>query len=129
MGRPRKPNSANVAKKPTAKKPTANPGEEPLPPKKRKWKPGGNVAVRKRLRKAQQLKHPVPNTVMRRMLADASGGKLRWSPAALQLVIELVHAHVHRTLVVTNMVMAHAGKKTLTHKAIELGAFLAEGNV
>ena len=66
---------------------------------------------------------------MRRMLAAASEGNLRWSPAALQIVIELVHAHVHRTLVVTNMVMTHAGKKTLTPKAIKLGEFLAEGNI
>tara|TARA_B110000858_G_scaffold197805_1_gene260815 strand:+ start:4670 stop:5044 length:375 start_codon:yes stop_codon:yes gene_type:complete len=124
MGRPRKLKLTNEATKPTA-----NPGDEKLPPKKRRWKPGGKVAIRKRLGNAQKLKHPVPNAAMRRMLAAASEGNLRWSPAALQIVIELVHAHVHRTLVVTNMVMTHAGKKTLTPKAIKLGEFLAEGNI
>lgn len=97
---------------------------DPVPPKKRKWKRGG-VATRIRIRKAQKGPHPVPRSVMKRMIALEVGDGVRWSPAALDLIIELLHAHVHRTLTITRATMIHAGKKTLTDTHLKFGTILA----
>jgi histone H3/H4 len=66
---------------------------------------------------------------MVRLIKEHTTDGLRWSPLALELVMEMLHAHVHRTLTITKMTMAHAGKKTLTEKHIRFGTCLAEDMV
>lgn len=116
MGRPRK----ILQEKETKKEPATD-----LPPKKRKWKRGG-VATRIRMRKAQQGPHPIPKAVMIRLIRQEVGEDIRWSRSALELIIELLNAHVHRTLTITKATMMHAGKKTLTESHIKFGSSLAE---
>lgn len=106
MARPRK-----------LKFPDENP-DEPKVRKPRKFRPGG-VRTKQRIRKAQ-AKHPIPNAVMRRMIAEASEGKVRWSKAALNLLVEVVHADVQQTLVVTKATMVHANKKVLNARHMML---------
>ena len=119
MGRPRNPDSVK-----TIKGKESATDDAKLPPKKRRWKRGG-VVTRKRIRMAQTGKHPVPDSVMRRMLSEASGGKMWWSRSALKLIIEILHAHVHRTLTITNAIMVHGGVKTLTKDHLVFGRSLA----
>ena len=116
MGRPRKILQDTDAKKET---------KTDLPPKKRKWKRGG-VATRIRLRVAQKGAHPIPNAVMIRLIRQEVGPDVRWSRSALELMIEMLNAHVHRTLTITKATMLHAGKKTLTESHIKFGTSLAE---
>lgn len=122
MGRPRKLQFPKDEPKKEKQEPDTD--APMLPPKKRRWKRGG-IQTRRRINKAQG-RHPVPRAVMVRMIKEHTNEELRWSPLALELVMEMLHAHVHRTLTITKMTMAHAGKKTLTDKHIRFGTCLAE---
>ena len=42
--------------------------------------------------------------------------------AALKLLLEVIHADVHKTLVITKAAMTHANKKTLKKSHLEFGA-------
>jgi histone H3/H4 len=124
MGRPRK---LQFPKDEPKKENQKTDPDVSLPPKKRRWKRGG-IQTRRRITRAQG-RHPVPRAVMVRLIKEHTTDGLRWSPLALELVMEMLHAHVHRTLTITKMTMAHAGKKTLTEKHIRFGTCLAEDMV
>ena len=95
-------------------------GEEKAERKKRRYRPGG-VRTRQKINRAQK-KQPIPVAVMRRLIAEASEGKVKWSKAALKLLLEVIHADVHKTLVITKAAMAHANKKILKKTHLEFGA-------
>lgn len=126
MGRPRKiVFPKDEPKKPSDAEPAA---DTKLPPKKRRFKRGG-VRTGQRLRRAMLGPHPVARAVMMRLIRDEVGNEFRWSRSAIDLIIEQLNAHVHRTLTITKATMTHAGKKTLTADQLKFGARLAEGLV
>lgn len=104
----------------TKKQSKSNNESTEKPPRKPRRNRPGKLRTRQRIKRAQQ-KHPLSRAQFTRIVAAASGGGVRWSSAALNLLMNVINDDVQKAIVVTNAIMTHSKRKTLTRDHLEFG--------